>query len=181
MKQNQNKRDSSIMDGYYQEQIDQAFNFLVDNSKGKGFVVDLKTDRQQLFTSTQQQFDSDDYPKNQQDSLEHDFVFLPMVGKTLQTGGSLTKAISPSVFNGGKRVMQNANKIDDDVGRYIDYYRNQVPHGNKIFSLDTFESALPYSTPSVNFFGAIGVGISKTIEYKDDIKDKVNEVLNDLK
>ncbi len=161
MKQNQNKRDSYIIDEYTQEQMTQAFEFLQGNSKGKGFVVDLKTNRQQLFASTQQQFDSDDYPKNQQDSLEHDFVFLPMVGKTLQTGGSFIKTISPSIFNGGKRVIQNLNKIDDDVGRYIQYQKDKLPLSNNIkrwttdrINYDSIGDISP-ALPPVTFSGTI--------------------------
>ena len=157
---------------YTKAQIDEAYNYLLNNSQGETFIDAYKEDMtaQSYFTSTKEQFNNSNYNPNSSVGLEDSsLTFVPTV-KVGQTLTTTTKEISPI-------IIQKVNTVDNFVGYYISIKKDNLPLPNSIkkWTTDniTYDDFNDFYNPSMPASTAIGG--SSAIIY-----DKAREIINSL-
>lgn len=175
---------------YTKAQIDEAYNYLLNNSQGETFIDAYKEDMtaQSYFTSTKEQFNNSNYNPNSSVGLEDSsFETIPL----FKTGITTIKAgveVVPSVFNASKIVVNKTGQVYDDVTLgTINQFNNVAPNltskylGNPVKitenGLDYIGSILP-GIPENNKWGSrgflTGYAIEKYIQYKIN-QEEVNK------
>ena len=159
---------------YTKAQIDEAYNYLLNNSQGQTFIDTYKEDMisQQLFTSTKEQFNNSNYNPNSSVGLEDSsLTFVPTV-KVGQTLTTTTKEVSPI-------IIQKTGQLYDDVTlRTITQFNNLAPNLTSKYlnnptvltnnTNDFISSALP-GIPENNKAGFIGWSAASTYYWEDTI------------
>ncbi len=159
-KDTKNERDSYIIDGYTQEQITQAFEFLQENSKGKIFTDKQNTQElttQPYFNSTKKQFEDDGYnPNNNLGLIDGSDIFIPIIkggNNIVKSVFDIGKASTPVIKNGyysSKNWALQPNNIQN-THDFLDGFSSKYPK---------FNTKYPFLNPH-----SIGYGAKKTIEY----------------
>ncbi|MGE0052431.1 MAG: hypothetical protein AB7S49_13005 [Arcobacter sp.] len=111
---------------YTKEQIDEAYNYLINSSEGKTFIDSYKESMiaQPYFTSTSEQFNDSNYNSNSSIGL---IDVSPEIIPAIKTGLTTVKAttdIVPSVFNGGKVVVNKLDDVYNEIGQKTSIYYN---------------------------------------------------------
>ena len=168
---------------YTKAQIDEAYNYLLNNSQGETFIDAYKEDMtaQSYFTSTKEQFNNSNYNPNSSVGLEDSsLTFVPTV-KVGQTLTTTTKEISPI-------IIQKTGQVYDDVTlRTINQFNNVAPtltskylNNPTVLTNNTndFISSALAGIPENNKWGSkgflTGYAIEKYIQYKIN-QEEVNK------
>jgi hypothetical protein len=159
---------------YTKAQIDEAYNYLINNSQGLYFTDVYKEGmiNQKMFTSTQEQFNNSDYNPNSSVGLEDSsLTFVPTV-KVGQTVGNATKDVSPVI------IKKTGQVYDDVTFGTINQFNNVAPNLTSKYlnnpttlinnTNDFISSALP-GIPENNWIGGIGWSAASAYYWEDTI------------
>ena len=177
------KQNSSIIAN--KEVLEEVGEILKDMSKNE-YMQDayLGLETQALFTVTPEQYKNPDYDTDNSIGLTDSSATFVPTAKIGSVIGNATATVAPSVFNGGKRVINTINQIDDDIGRYIQYQKDKLPDSfvNKWVTKEIDQNVLNdifnESLPASSGLGALwGIGVN-VIDKKEEIRDTIKNVLS---
>jgi hypothetical protein len=162
---------------YTKAQIDEAYNYLLNNSQGQTFIDTYKEDMtsQQLFTSTDEQYKNSNWkPDNTKGLEDSSLTFVPTV-KVGQTLTTTTKEVSPV-------VIKKTGQVYDDVTLGItNKMLNITPKTEQIIDItsDVVNSYLP-GVPSNNFVG-LGTSVFGTFYGYEKMGNDLGDIFKELK
>jgi len=154
---------------YTKEQIDEAYNYLINSSEGKTFIDSYKESMiaQPYFTSTSEQFNDSNYNSNSSIGL---IDVSPEIIPAIRTGLTTVKAttdIVPSVFNGGKVVVNKLDDVYNEIGQKTSIYYNLTVK-------PSVESGIKFNVETGKAI------IQKSGEVYDDVTLGVHKVVNEV-
>ena len=171
-----NNKDIGINE-FSKDEINNAINYL--NIKSQGLKIKGNVENpvnRDMFSATQEEFIDKDFNFNT-NGTQIDDAGLPFIpSKTIVNSSIKTGKI---VVKGTKKAIDKLNKIDDDVGRYVQYQKDKLP-SNKFNNWitketdqnvvnDIFNESLPPST---------GVGvIVNTIKEVSNNQEKIIDTI----
>lgn len=163
---------------YTKDELDKAYNYLLNNSKGEYFI-DVNGENmtpQKMFTSTKEQYNDSSYNPNSSVGLEDSsLIFLPSA-KVGQTLGTATKEVSPIIIQKSGQVYDSVtlgtiNQLNNVAPNLTSRYILDTGNSLKIIGgigiiNDVFNPAEPIPSS-----GDIGIGLSYIKNTYDSITD----------
>jgi len=171
------KQNSSIIAN--KEVLEEVGEILKDMSKNEYMQdVYLGLETQALFTVTPEQYKNPDYDTDNSKglidtSVETLSTIIPAAGTVVKAGVE----VAPSVFNGGKRVIQKLDDIDNSIGSWVSIKKDNLPLPSSVKKWTTdnvkYDDFNDFYNPSMP--ASTTVGGSSAIIY-----DKAKEIINNL-
>ncbi|MDD2581707.1 MAG: hypothetical protein PHR66_06920 [Desulfuromonadaceae bacterium] len=182
---------------YTKDELDKAYNYLLNNSKGEYFI-DVNGENmtpQKMFTSTKEQYNDSNYnPNSSKGLVDSSYVFMPSM-KIGQTLSKTTTELSPIIIQKTEQFYDNAtlgmiqgiNNIAPNItNKYILDPTNSlkiiggIDVANDIFNESSpFPSSIKgaYGRLINNFSGEDEQSINEKIEY---LKQSYQKIKKDL-